>query len=305
MIYQERLHLLSQQQHLQNTLANLPGDDFIMRMSTESRLHSIAQQLATAPMVTREPAKLLLTFAGAPVVASHGVAVEFGSQAVNAFSDAIAMMAASIAGVLKPTGRMPGKEQHQLLITDIARGSFGFQLEERIDEAQLPFEEVGNVELAIERTHALLSAAVIEDDDSLADAAAGLDQRAIEKVRQFMTLLIDHDAFCALSFRDSAFRFRDVEQVRRGLERIGTDNLIEESLMLDGLFQGVLSKPRTFQMDLGEHGVITGKVLKSVDDLDGINRECHYQQVRVRLQKTQVRHGKPRYVLMERPELIV
>ncbi len=34
MIYQERLHLLSQQQHLQNTLANLPGDDFIMRMST-------------------------------------------------------------------------------------------------------------------------------------------------------------------------------------------------------------------------------------------------------------------------------
>ena len=54
MIYQERLHLLSQQQHLQNTLANLPGDAFIMRMSTESRLHSIAQQLATGPMVTRE-----------------------------------------------------------------------------------------------------------------------------------------------------------------------------------------------------------------------------------------------------------
>jgi hypothetical protein len=139
----------------------------------------------------------------------------------------------------------------------------------------------------------------------LADAAAGLDQRAIDKIRGFVGILADNEAVCALSFRDRLFRFSDVGQVKRSFERISQDNLAETEALLEGEFQGVLSKPRTFQMDLGAAlGVITGKVAKPVADLDAMNRDLTYRRVSARLQKTQVRNGRPRYVLLERPTLL-
>ena len=298
---QERLDLLSQQKFLQARLMELPESARIMRISTESRLRAIAERLASEPTDEREPARVRLTFDGAPVIRSYGIFADFGAKAVSGFTDAVVMVAASLTAPLKATGPIPNREMNQLIITNTALGSFGFELEE-FSAGQLPFDEQSSVELALERTQGLLQATVGGDDELLADAAAGLDQRAIDKIRGFIGILVDNEAICAMSFRDRAFRFSDVGQVRHSLDRISRDNLVEEEVLLEGEFQGVLSKPRTFQMDLGAAlGVITGKVAKPVDDLDAMNRDLSYRRVRARLQKTQVRNGRPRYVLLEKP----
>lgn len=52
----EKAHLLFQQAHLQDTLANLSSDDYIMRVSTESRLRSIALRLAACVEELQLPA---------------------------------------------------------------------------------------------------------------------------------------------------------------------------------------------------------------------------------------------------------
>ncbi len=76
------------------------------------------------------------------------------------------------------------------------------------------------------------------------------------------------------------------------------DNLHETEQVLEGEFQGLLSKLRTFQFDAGgEVGVITGKIAKALDNLERINREMNYRRVQIKVLSTQVGNGRPRYVL--------
>jgi len=93
--------------------------------------------------------------------------------------------------------------------------------------------------------------------------------------------------------------------VRRSLERLSQDNLHETEQVLEGEFQGLLSKLRTFQFDAGgEVGVITGKIARALDNLDRINQEMNYRQVQIKVLSTQVGNGRPRYVLVEAPRLL-
>jgi hypothetical protein len=145
---QERLDLLSQQKFLQARLAQLPDSARIMRISTESRLRAIAERLASEPADEREPARVRLTFDGAPVVRSYGIFADFGTKAVSGFTDAVVMVAASLTAPLKATGPIPNRELNQLIITNTALGSFGFELEE-FSAGQLLFDEQSSVELAL------------------------------------------------------------------------------------------------------------------------------------------------------------
>src|SRR4051794_28560429 len=127
---QDRMHLLAELKFLQQRLSELPAAARVMRLSTESRLRAIEARLEKEPVDEREPARVRLTFNGRPVIGSHGIFAEFGMKAVTSFTEAVAAVAASLAAPLAPMGPIPNREQHQLLITSTALGSFGFELEE-------------------------------------------------------------------------------------------------------------------------------------------------------------------------------
>jgi len=300
---QDYLHLQAERKFLNERLAALPEKAWITRQSTESRLRAIETQLAEAKIDEREPARARLTFTGRPVVNSHGIFAEFGAAAVARFTEVVVAVAASIYAPLAAMGPIPNREQNQLLITSTALGSFGFELEE-YRTGDLPFDEPSPVAQALERTQNLLQGA-IGSDDELADSAAETDPRALEKVRAFLQILADNQAVCAMQYGEKTFRFSDVGQVRRSLERLSQDNLHETEQVLEGEFQGLLSKLRTFQFDAGgEVGVITGKISKALDNLDQINREMNYKQVQIKVLSTQVGNGRPRYVLLDAPRLL-
>lgn len=87
-----------------------------------------------------------------------------------------------------------------MLITNTALGSFGFELEE-YRTGQMPIDEKTTLDLAIERTQSLLQGSIDPDDELLADTASGLDQRALDKVRAFISTLAENEAVCALQYR--------------------------------------------------------------------------------------------------------
>ncbi len=298
---QDRLHLLAERKFLQERLAELPASARITRISTESRLRVVDEYLAQAPVGEREPARARLTFKGRPVIDSHGIFADFGMKAVNSFTEAVAAVAASLTAPLAAMGPIPNREQNQLLITSTALGSFGFELEEyRL--GQLTLDDQSTVELALERTQNLLQGSTDPDDELLADSAAELDQRALDKVRAFINTLAESDATCTLQFRNRAFRFTDSGQVRRSLQRISQDNLHEEEQVLKGEFQGVLPKRRTFEFKLQETDeVIAGKIGPAIATADEFNAHL-YQTVSIRLMVTRVGNGRPRYLLLETPD---
>lgn len=296
---QDRMQLLAERKFLHARLAALPDSAKITRLSTESHLRAIEMRLARVPEAGRAPEKVRLTFNGRPVIGSHGIFPEFGMKAISHFSEMVAAVAASLSAPLAAMGPIPNREQYQLLITNTALGSFGFELEE-YQAGQMSLDELSPVAQALERTQNLLQGTV-GTDDQLADSAADTDPRALDKVRTFLQTLVDSEAICAMQYQERVFRFTDVGQVRNSLARLGQDNLREEEQTLAGEFQGILPKGRTFEFKLVDQGeVIRGKLGPAIRDADELNAHLH-QFAQIKIMVTRVGNGRPRYVLMDAP----
>jgi hypothetical protein len=293
---QDRLHLEAEQKFLLEQLATLPEAARLTRASAESRLRKVKEQLA-AGTDEREPARVRLTFRGRPVVGSHGVFAEFGTKAVNGFTEAVAAMAASLTGPLAATGPIPGRVQSQLLITNTALGSFGFELEEH-RAGQLTFDETSPAAQALERTQKLLQA-TLGSDDELADSAFDADRRALDRVRAFLQTLLDNEAVCTVQYGDARVTFSDLGQVRTSVARLSTENLREEEQELSGELKGVLPSSRVFEFRLEPGGqVIRGKLGTTILDPDALNGQLRVP-LRVKVVVTRVGVGRPRYLLTE------
>lgn len=297
---EDRQHLLAERTFLQRLLAKTPATARLTRMSDEARLRKVEAQLAALPADERTPARARLTFDGVPVIRSHGIFADFGMKAVGSFTEAVASVAASLSAPLAAMGPIPNRDQNQLLITNTAVGSFGFELEEYRAE-QLALEEASPVATALERTQALLQSTLGNDDD-LADIASETDPRALDKVRTFLKVLADNSAVCALQYGGSGVRFTDVGQVSRSLARLAADNLHESEEQLRGEFVGVLPNSRSFEFRLASDGqIIRGKVSPRVQNVDAINDHLH-SAVRIDVTRTQVGNGRPRYLLTQMPQ---
>lgn len=298
----EYLDLLSEKATLERMVAETPEDDVLDRASLTARLNAVEAAIAKGRPDERDPARVRLTFRGRPVIGNHGIFAEFGMKAVNGFAESVTWMAASLTGPLAATGPVPNREQHQLLITHTALGSFGFELEEH-RTAQLSSDDASAVAQALDRTQLLLRG-TLGTDDELAESAADADRRALDKVRAFLQTLVDNEAVCTVELGESLVSFRDVGQVRTSLARLSQENLHEEQEQLRGELQGVLPKTRAFEFKLADTGqVIRGKVAPAIADPDVLNRVLH-QPVHIKVMVTRVGSGRPRYLLLEPPAMV-
>lgn len=293
----EYLQLLGEKTWLERMISKTPIEDVVDRSSLSDRLEMILEALAQ-PEPERDPATVRLTFKGRPVIGSYGIFAEFGMKAVNAFTESVAAMAASLTAPLAATGPIPNRDQHQLLITNTALGSFGFELEEH--RTGQPLDEPSGVALALARTQSLLLGTQGTDDE-LADSAAEADRRAVDRVRGFLETLAENEAICTIEFGETVVRFTDVGQVRTSIVRLSQENLREETEELRGEFQGVLPKARAFEFKVADTSqVIKGKISPTVADPDALNRILHEPTV-IRVMVTRVGSGRPRYLLLEAP----
>lgn len=293
------LFLLAEKATLSRMIAETPEEDVLDRVSVAARLKIVEDALARMEPEGREPARVRLTFKGRPVVGSYGIFAEFGMKAVNGFTESVAAMAASLRAPLAAMGPIPNREQHQLLITSTALGSFGFELEE-YGTGQLALGDGSTVVEALDRTQSLLRGTQGTDDE-LADSAADVDRRALEKLRLFLQTLADSDAVCTVQLGESSVSFSDVGQVRASIQRLSQENLREEAEELSGEFQGVLPKARQFEFRESKTSlVIKGKISPRIEDPGALN-DMLRQSVRISVMVTRVGGGRPRYLLLDLP----
>jgi hypothetical protein len=273
----------------------------IERIGLEARKKEIENILASQPPAPREPVRARLTFRGKPIVGSYGMFAEFGAAAVNTFASAVAAIGASQNGPLGARGTLPNRDDFRLLITGTAPGSFGFELEEAPKDNEMLLPETSLVETAIEQTKAIMKATIATDDE-LADAVSEADPRALEALRAFLKTLADQEAVCTLEFKDRVFGFADVGQVRRSERRLSRDYIRESESGIEGTFQGVLPKRRTFEFKIaGTEEIITGKVGADIPDASVINHILD-QPTSIEVRTTQVGSGRPRHVLLRYKE---
>jgi hypothetical protein len=298
----ELLQLQGEKTALERMLGETPEDDVLDRASLAGRLQAVEESILLAQPSGTAPARVRLTFKGRPVVGSHGIFAEFGMRAVSGFTESVTAMAASLTAPLAAMGPIPNRDQHQLLITSTALGSFGFELEEHLsDQLTMDDTTATAVAHALDQTQLLLRG-TLGTDDELADSASDVDRRALDKMRSFLTTLADNEATCTVQYGDNIVSFTDVGQVRNSIERLSQENFREEYEELAGEIQGVLPKGRVFEFKLASTSqVIRGKVAPAIANPDILNSELH-RLVRIRVHVTRVGGGKPRYLLVSPPE---
>lgn len=214
--------LLSERATMKRFLAETRPDEVIVRKGFEHRLRQVEAELKEYEGRSLEARDARLTFRGKPVNGGRGMSAQFFGEALSNFARAVQYVGANqTQGRLPDKGPIPHKEDYEIAITGIARGSFGFQIEDAADGLPPEGEDTA-VGGALNKIKAVLEAARDDADDGrLAKEIGDLDARALKAVADFLRHIADNEAAFTLEFRLEEVRFGDAGEVRRGAERIG------------------------------------------------------------------------------------
>ena len=296
----ETLFVASEIQELESLLASIPEENVIDRMSLEARLATARETLSSLPP-QRDNQKVKLVFRGKPVLGSRGISADFSAKATSVFSDAFAAVAATLSeGLRSDMGPIPDRDKNQLFITGTAIGSFGFEFElpENDREPLFP-DEMTKAQEAMLKVESLFKLAAEGSDDEVAEVVEEIHPRAVKKVHEFLDLLVQQQAWCALEFADRSFRYKDGAQVKKSCERLKDDNIQEGEEIFTGEFQGILPASRTFEFRLQDQNTppLKGRIDKTIENPDVLNREWLHKPATVKFSVMRVGQGRPRYML--------
>lgn len=205
-------------------LARTQEEDPVGHFQYTQRLADLRQQLIELGEAPELSASVALFFAGAPVVGSRGVRADFAGRAVEKFQDIVTKrFAATEYGELGRRGPVPLRASSDLLLTDVARGSFGVVLEEASDNHELTETQLKVVLGDVVNSIRL---AALEDAEPFDELLETIDNRYLRSLGEFFELLDDSDATVRVVEGDRDQQLRQVE-VHRARERT-TATRIEE-----------------------------------------------------------------------------
>ena len=280
---------------LQDLLDGLPETSILERISLEGRKSQVEEELASLPDYPDDSPPIRLTFRGRPIVGSQGVRVGFGSTAVKDFANAVAIIGASQSASLQMHGALPNRDDYDLLITDVATGSFGFELQPAPPSKQS--DSPSPIASAIAQTTSILEATTGTDEE-LTDVISETHPRALRALHGFLKTISDKEAVCSIEFQDTVFRFLDVGQVRQSERRLRQENIHEEVRTIDGCFLGALPAQRLFEFrEDGTEQVFSGRIDCSLEDVSKINEVLNCPST-IRVLARNVGTASPRFFLL-------
>ena len=290
--------LLAEKNTLERLMANIPERAIVDRMSLQSRIDNVKQQI-DAVNVKLISKKAIVTFRGKPVDESHGITAEFSGKAINGLNEMVASVVASLNNNLKFMGPIPNREQHQLMITGTAVGSFGFEFELPAPKYDI-FAEKNGTETALSDIYTLLKETTDSVNDDISEIVSKLHPRAIKKILEFLIILQKSEALFAMQHNEKVFRVETPAQLDTIINRLNDADIEEREEVYTGEFLGVLPKSRTFEfVEHSSKDVIKGKIDASVLDPETINLDYLHKPISVTFSVLQNGQAKPKYTLLK------
>lgn len=294
----EYLMLSSEISQLQMLIEEMPEYRRFEKRSLDARLKKLEEKISAVNEDALSQ-KAVITFKGEPVFGTHGILADFAAKASGSFTDAITAIAASLDDNLAYMGRIPHKKENQLIITNIAKGSFGFEFEVPKSGIDTLTPNSTNVERALDALQGLLNSTLLDDEEKITDIVEEIHPRATSKVVEFLDILKSNQAWFAYEFKERKVFFKNISDVDKAISILNKDNIKEDEETYSGEFQGVLPGRRTFEFLTSKKDIIVGKIGSDIKDPDILNREYLHKPVTIKLNTTQVGRAKPRYMLKD------
>lgn len=221
--------------------------DIVGEMQLEHRLVELSNKLETLKerTLTDNSASVALFFGGQPVLGSKGIAAEFAGVALEQFQNLIAkVFANNEVGDLGGRGRVPFKANSELMVTGLARGSFGFVLDEMSEQVQLESSELSHV---IDKAALLLRDSAAQDDAVFESLLEELEPRTLIALRDIFLNLDSSKATIRIVEKELDFTL-DGPSIHRAKVRTEATSIDETVTEIEGVLVGFLPEHRKFEL---------------------------------------------------------
>lgn len=241
------------------------SNDIVGELQLEHRLKTLSSKLSslkkTAP--SDNSASVALFFGGQPVLGSKGIAAGFAGSVIEQFQNLISKtFATNEAGELEDRGKIPFKAQSKLMITELARGSFGFVLDEMSEQIEIEDFQLKHI---IDKATRLLRDTAAQDDAVFENLVEELDPRTLIALKELFTNLDSSQATLRVVEKDIDMLL-DSPAVHRGKLRTEKTSIEEATTELNGTLVGFLPEHRKFEIITMTGDLVYGSTTKEAVD---------------------------------------
>lgn len=239
--------------------------DIVGEIQLEHRLSKLANKLKELKNNTAldNSASVALFFGGKPVLGSKGISADFAGTALEQFQNLISKtFAKSEAGQLGSRGKIPFKAHSELMVTGLARGSFGFVLDEMSDQVESESSELTHV---IDKATHLLRDTAAQDDAVFEGLIEELDARTLLALKEMFANLDTNEATLRVVEGDLDILL-DSSAIHRGKIRTEATLIEEKTTEVAGVLEGLLPEHRKFEIRDDSGQLIYGSATKDAVD---------------------------------------
>lgn len=207
--------------------------------------------------------KVALLFGGGPVWGARGIDADFAAKVLDRFQRAVGAQAAGAAGPVGARGRLAQEASSRLMVTEVARGSFGFVLEDAGD----PLPGLPGVEtparIALDQIAQFAKGAAAQDEEAFNKALEAIEPRALGALAEFFNELRERGARLRVVEGDEDFNL-DADAIDRAARRTEQSRIDVETLEEDGILVGLVPQRRSFEWRRANGETIVGSVQADV-----------------------------------------
>lgn len=229
-------------------------EDPVGWLQFSKRKEALQRQLSELQEHVTTGASVALFFGGLPVLGSRGIKAEFGARAVEQFQDVVTKRYAEHQGPIGTRGPTKQADQTGLFITDVARGSFGFVLEEDTQDqlVESPLKHV------VDDVVDLIYQTSAPDEEAFDSFIEEVDPRVLASLRVFFQILDDEGATMRIVEDQKEFSLAR-ESIARARSRTDTIEMEEKEQPFDGKLY-LLPESKKFELHLRDGSSIKGSV---------------------------------------------
>jgi hypothetical protein len=236
-------------------------NDIVGEMQLEHRLNKLECKITELKETTAidNNASVALFFGGQPVVGSKGIAAEFAGVALEQFQNLVGkVFATNELGELGQRGKVPFKANSGLMVTGLARGSFGFVLDEMSEQLQLESSKLTNV---IDKTSRIIRDSAAQDEEVFETLLEDLDTRSLIALKDFFTNLDTNKATIRIVEKDLDFTLNS-NAIHRARMRTEATSIEEDTNDIKGTLIGFLPEHGKFELRDNDNHILYGSVSK-------------------------------------------